>query len=65
MDDQPEGNARFSVQGPDVNGCVWISSTAIIGWQHNLGPADKAAEILSKWLASLVPVSTVQLTQDE
>jgi hypothetical protein len=53
------------VRGPDVNGCVWISSTAIIGWQHNLGPADKAAEILSKWLASLVPVSTVQLTQDE
>ena len=65
MDDRQEGNALFSLQGPDEDGCVWISSTTMLGWRHNVGPADKAAEVLSKWLASLMPVSTFQLTQDE
>lgn len=65
MKDHDEGNAQFSMQGPDKDGCVWISSTAISGWRHNVGPADKAAAVLSQWLASLVPISTFQLTQDE
>ena len=48
MDHQHEGNVLFSLQGPDEHGCVWISSTAMFGWRHNVGPADKAAEVLFK-----------------
>jgi hypothetical protein len=32
---------------------VWISSSDAGGFHHNLGPADKVAEVLSQWLASI------------
>ena len=55
----------FSLTGPNEDGCVWISSTVALGWQHNVGPADQVAKILSKWLASFEPASAFQVTQDE
>ena len=53
MDDEPEQEALFYLEGPDEDECVWISSTDAEGWHHNLGPADKVAEVLSQWLASI------------
>ena len=53
MEDEPEQDALFYIEGPDEDGCVWISSTDADGWRQNLGPADKVAEVLSQWLASL------------
>ena len=53
MEDEPEQDALFNIEGPDEDGCVWISSTDAGGWHNNLGPADKVAEVLSQWLASL------------
>ena len=34
-------------------------------WCHNMGPADKAAEVLSQWLASIDDGESFQGTQDE
>ena len=48
----PEQKALFYIEGPDEDGCVWISSTDEPSWHHNLGPAEKVAEVLSQWLAS-------------
>ena len=53
MEDEPEQEALFSLEGPDEDGCVWISSTNDPPFHFNLGPADKVAEVLSQWLASL------------
>ena len=53
MDDEPEQDALFYIEGPDEDGCVWISSADAPGWHHNLGPGDKVSEVLSQWLASL------------
>ena len=47
MEDEPKQDALFYIEGPDEDGCVWISSTDAEGWHHNLGPADKVAEVLS------------------
>ncbi len=52
MDDGPEQDALFYLEGPNEDGRVWISSTDEPGWHHHLGPADKVAEVLSHWLAS-------------
>ena len=52
-ENEPEQDALFNLEGPDEDGCVWISSTDAVGWHHNLGFADKVAEVLSQWLASL------------
>ena len=53
MENEPKQDALFYLEGPDEDGCVWINSTDAPGWHHNLGPADKVAELLSQWLASL------------
>ncbi len=54
MDDEPEQDALFYIEGPDEDGCVWICSAEAQGqWCHNMGPADKVAEVLSQWLASI------------
>ena len=48
MDDEPEQDALFYLEGPDEDGCVWICSADLPGqWCHNLGPANKVAELLS------------------
>ncbi len=54
MEDEPEQEALFEIDGPDEDGCVWISSAkSRDDWCGNLGAADKVAEVLSQWLASL------------
>ena len=54
MDDEPEQEALFYLEGPDENGCVWISSTDPRGgWHHNLGPVDRVTEVLSQWLGEI------------
>ena len=54
MDDEPEQQALFQIEGPDEDGCVWIcSSEGRAVWCENLGPRDKVAEVLSQWLASI------------
>jgi hypothetical protein len=54
MDDEPEQDALFYIEGPDEDGCVWIhSASSRDPWTKNLGPAQKAAEVLSEWLGSI------------
>ena len=65
MEDEPEQGALFYLEGPDEDGCVWISSTDEPSWHHNLGPAHKVAEVLSQWLASIDDGESFQLTHDE
>jgi hypothetical protein len=51
---EPEQDALFQIEGPDEDGCVWICSAA--GRDvccQNLGPAAKAAEVMSQWLGSI------------
>ncbi len=60
----------FEIEGPGMDGCVWICSaepTESAGWWcHKLGPADKVAQVLSRWLASVDEAeSSFQLTADE
>ena len=53
MDDEPEQDALFEIEGPDEDGCVWICSTkGRQDWCQNLGPAEKVAAVLSEWLES-------------
>ena len=67
MDHEPEQGALFYIEGPDERGCVWIHGTNFAyPWSQNLGPADKVAEALSQWLASMDDgESTFAVTQDE
>lgn len=54
MQDEPEQEALFELEGPDEDGCVWIQSTnPAQPWGLNLGPKDKVAERLSEWLGSI------------
>jgi hypothetical protein len=51
MNDEPEQEAIFEVEGPGEDACVWIQSTDPRNrWTQNLGPRDKVAEVLSQWL---------------
>ena len=53
MDDERVQEALFQIGSPDEDGCVWACSTE--GgevWCANLGPKDKVAEVLSRWLAA-------------
>jgi len=53
-DDGPEQEALFNIEGPDERGRVWVHGTSSRDpWAQSLGPADKVAEVLSQWLASL------------
>jgi len=54
MDEEPQQDALFEVEGPDEDGCVWICSAAGRDvWCQNLGPAEKVVEVLSQWLGSI------------
>jgi hypothetical protein len=54
MDDEPELDALFCIEGPDERGCVWAHGTSTRDpWTQNLGPAQKVAEVLSEWLGSI------------
>ena len=54
MEDEPEQDALFYIEGPDEDGCVWICSAERRDvWCHNLGPKDRTVEVLSQWLASI------------
>lgn len=51
MENQPEQEALFQIEGPDEDGCVWACSPAGRDvWCRNLGPADKVAGVMSAWL---------------
>ena len=54
MDDEPDHEALFEIEGPDEDGCVWICSPAGRDvWCQNLGPKAKAAETMCEWLGSI------------
>ena len=39
MDDKPDQEALFEIEGPDEDGCVWICPAAgRDDWCQNLGP---------------------------
>ncbi len=65
MDEGPDQEALFEIEGPDEDGCVWICSAKAGDWCHNMGAADKVAEVLSEWLSSIDDKSTIRDTQDE
>jgi hypothetical protein len=51
--DEAEQNTLFEIQGPDEDGCVWICSPeGREVWCQNLGPYEKAAEVMASWLAA-------------
>lgn len=62
MDEEPEQDALFYLEGPDEDGCVWTDAG---GWHHNLRPVDKVAEVLSQWLASIDDGESTFLTYDD
>ena len=54
MEDEPEQEALFELQGLDEDGCVWACSPVVRDvWCHNLGPVAKVAEVMSQWLGSI------------
>ena len=54
MQDEPEQEALFELQGPDEDGCVWACSPAGRDvWCQNLGPVDKVAAVMSQWLGTI------------
>ena len=54
MTDEPEQEALFYIEGPDEDGCVWISGANTSDpWAQNLGPCDKVAEVFSRWLSEI------------
>ena len=54
MESQAEQEALFAIEGPDEDGCVWACSPdGREVWCQNLGPKDKAVEVLSQWLAEV------------
>ncbi len=65
MEEGPDQEALFEIEGPDEDGCVWICSAKAGDWCHNMGPADKVAEVMSEWLSSIDDKSSIRDTQDE
>ena len=54
MEDEPEQEALFYIEGPDERGCVWIhGANSRDPWTQNLGPCRKVAEALTQWLGSV------------
>jgi hypothetical protein len=54
MENEPEQEALFYIEGPDEDGCVWIyGANTSDPWAQNLGPCRKAAEVFSQWLGSV------------
>ena len=45
--------ALFQIEGPDEDGCVWACSPdGRDVWCQNLGPTEKVADVMCRWLAS-------------
>ena len=66
MGEEPEPDALFYIEGPDEDGRVWICSADVPGqWCHDLGSADKVAEVLAQWLASVNDGESTFVTGDE
>jgi hypothetical protein len=66
MEDEPDQEALFYIEGPDARGCVWMEGRATAGrWSYNLGPPGKVAEVLSQWLASIDDGESFAVTRDE
>jgi hypothetical protein len=60
LEDEPEQDALFEIEGPDEDGCVWIcSAKGRDDCCRNLGPADKVVEVLSQWLSSIDDAETI------
>jgi hypothetical protein len=54
VDDEPEQEPLFYIEGPDEDGCVWIyGANTSEPWAQNLGPCDKVAEVFSRWLGEI------------
>ena len=54
MDDEPEQEALFELQGPDDSGCVWACSPAGRDvWCQNLGSTGSVAAVLAEWLEAI------------
>jgi hypothetical protein len=54
MDDEPEQEALFYIEGPDEDGCVWTYGASTSDpWAQNLGPCRKVTEVMSQWLGSI------------
>ena len=54
MEDEPEQEALFELQGPDEDGCVWACSReGRHVWCQNLGPVEKVRVVLAEFLASI------------
>ncbi len=54
MDDEPEQDALFEIEGPDEDRCVGVCSVkGGDAWCRNLGPTENVKEVLSQWLASI------------
>lgn len=54
MEEGPEQEALFYIEGPDERGCVWIhGASSRDPWSRNLGPCRRVAEVLSSWLGSV------------
>lgn len=52
MEQKPDQEALFTLDGPDKDGCVWICATQS-DWCQNLGSRDKVAEVMSQWLGEI------------
>ena len=54
MENEPEQEALYYIEGPDERGAVWAHGVSSgHPWQHNLGPTAKVAEVMSQWLGSI------------
>jgi hypothetical protein len=61
MENEPPQDALFQIEGPDEDGCVWAcSSEGRDIWCHNLGPKEKVAGVLGRWLRSVEEKSDVE-----
>lgn len=66
IEEGPDQEALFYIEGPDEDGCVWICSSESGEWCHNMGPVDKVTDVLCRWLASLDDKErSTRLTHDE
>jgi hypothetical protein len=55
MEDEREQSALFEIEGPDEDGCVWISSIDEPHWHHNLGrPIRSRRCCRSGWRRSMM-----------
>ena len=54
MENEPDQQALFELQGPDHDGYVWACSPAGRDvWCQNLGAVAKVSEVMSQWLRSI------------